>query len=308
MQWKCNFKRHVGLGAALGAAVCFGTTGVLVKLAYAAGAPPLTLLAGRAALAAVLIWPLALWGSRPGAGPLALPPRHRLLGLFLGALHVPPAIAFFLALERISASLAIIIFYTFPAWTALLALLVFREPLTRVHLSSLALTFAGLTLVVEVYGTGTALAADLPGVLLALGMAVGVAIHSLIMQPVTRRVAPLSLSPWMLSAEALIVAAIRAPTEALELGGTVLVLLFLLSSLGMALPMVLWLVGIQHLGASRAGVVATIEPVVTIGLAFALLGERLSPIQLLGVALVLGGVGLLSQREALPAPGAVPGP
>jgi drug/metabolite transporter (DMT)-like permease len=53
---------------------------------------------------------------------------------------------------------------------------------------------------------------------------------------------------------------------------------------------VLYLEGIRGLGPSQAAVVSTFEPLFTIALAAAVLGERLVTLQLVGAALVLGGV------------------
>jgi drug/metabolite transporter (DMT)-like permease len=52
----------------------------------------------------------------------------------------------------------------------------------------------------------------------------------------------------------------------------------------------LFLAGLPRVGASRAAVLSTWEPVVTVGLAVVLLGDRMSPIQILGAILVLAAV------------------
>ena len=61
--------------------------------------------------------------------------------------------------------------------------------------------------------------------------------------------------------------------------------------------------GLKRVGPSEAAILSTAEPVVTVALAFVVLGERLTPAQLLGGALVLGAVVLLQLR---PRPAAVP--
>ena len=52
--------------------------------------------------------------------------------------------------------------------------------------------------------------------------------------------------------------------------------------------------GAHRIGAARASLVSTVEPIWTIVLAGLLFGERLTPVQLVGGALILGGV-VLSQ-------------
>jgi len=53
---------------------------------------------------------------------------------------------------------------------------------------------------------------------------------------------------------------------------------------------VLYLEGIRSLGPSQAAVISTLEPLFTIALAAVVLGERLTPLQLVGAGLVLAGV------------------
>jgi drug/metabolite transporter (DMT)-like permease len=62
------------------------------------------------------------------------------------------------------------------------------------------------------------------------------------------------------------------------------------------LPIVTFVLGMKHVGASTASIVSTVEPVVTVALAVALFGEGLGPLQLLGGALVLAAVVALQSR------------
>jgi drug/metabolite transporter (DMT)-like permease len=58
--------------------------------------------------------------------------------------------------------------------------------------------------------------------------------------------------------------------------------------------------GTRRIGAAQASLISTVEPVWTISLAALILGERLGPIQLVGGALVIGGVLLAQLRRAGP--------
>jgi len=69
-----------------------------------------------------------------------------------------------------------------------------------------------------------------------------------------------------------------------------------LAVVGTVLPILLFVNGLRYMEASRASVVTTAEPVVTVVLGVVVLGERLSPGILVGGTLVLVGV-LLIQRE-----------
>jgi drug/metabolite transporter (DMT)-like permease len=62
--------------------------------------------------------------------------------------------------------------------------------------------------------------------------------------------------------------------------------------LGSIVPFALIVGALRHVTATRAGVVAMLEPVVATVVAWAWLRESLSPVQLAGAAVVLAGIGL----------------
>ena len=56
------------------------------------------------------------------------------------------------------------------------------------------------------------------------------------------------------------------------------------------LPIVTFMLGMERVGAATASILSTVEPVVTVGLAVAIYGEALGPLQILGGVLVLAAV------------------
>lgn len=60
--------------------------------------------------------------------------------------------------------------------------------------------------------------------------------------------------------------------------------------LGTVVPFSLIVLSMQHLRASQASVAGMTEPIMAIGISWALLGEAMSPAQLIGAAIVLGGI------------------
>lgn len=65
--------------------------------------------------------------------------------------------------------------------------------------------------------------------------------------------------------------------------------------------MIFFFLGLQRTGPTNAAILSTFEPVVTAGLAAALLGEQLTPVQLAGAGLVLAAAVVLQLRRR-PAP------
>jgi drug/metabolite transporter (DMT)-like permease len=80
-------------------------------------------------------------------------------------------------------------------------------------------------------------------------------------------------------------------------------LLLALAAVSTVLPIFMFMIGIQRLGASKAAILSTVEPIGTLILATLILGETTQPVQLLGGALILSSVILLQlgDRRADPA-------
>ena len=57
---------------------------------------------------------------------------------------------------------------------------------------------------------------------------------------------------------------------------------------------------LKRIGASDASMIGTVGPVITIFLGVAFLGEQVSLLQLVGAALVLAGVAMISLNKAAP--------
>jgi DME family drug/metabolite transporter len=103
----------------------------------------------------------------------------------------------------------------------------------------------------------------------------------------------------------LIVAAIPTLDTLVGLPSTSYLILLMLSVVHTTLAFALYTFGIRHLGAGRAAIVATIEPVVAGVLGIALLGEELTALKALGALLVISGA-VLAQIGPAKAPQSAP--
>lgn len=303
-------RRRSSLVAVVISAAAFGTLAVLTPLAYESGADPLPLLAWRFLIAAVLLGLLVAVRSRSDLavtrGDFA---RYAVLALCgYGA----ASICFFFALKFADASVVAVLLYAYPALVTLAGWLFLGEQATWLRGLAVAVTFLGCALVVGVLGGPVAI--SVPGVLLGLGAAVGYTLFNLL----SHRWLP-GRSQLVMMAYTFAIASVGAATAAivwrfLELGAMpsmpfsdrVATALASLSPAGWELrtwlllgaivivptfvAVVLYLQGIRGLGASQAAVVSTLEPLFTIALAAAVLGERLVPVQIAGAVLVLAGV------------------
>ena len=279
-------------GAAFGAMAIFG------KLAYGEGANVGTLLAVRFALAAALFWAL-LAATGALRGLRALQRRDVLTGLALGGFgYAFQAGCYFAALERIDASLLSLVLYTFPAIVAVAAIALGRERAGARRLLALGMALGGLALVVAGAGAGKL---DALGVALGLAAALAYSAYILISEGTVARTGPLPLSALVCTGAAATLLPVTAasgqlrPADLTPAGWGWIVCL---AGIATVAAIALFFAGLRRAGPTAASILSTVEPLVTVALAFLVFGETLGTAQLAGGALVLGAVVVLSARRA----------
>jgi drug/metabolite transporter (DMT)-like permease len=175
---------------------------------------------------------------------------------------------------------------------------------------ALVTALLGLAIVAEVW---QGLALDPLGVLFAVGAAVALAVYFVTADMAVRRPEPrdaVSLTMWGMGAAALFWALVAPwwtfPLEALagslhlfgEAGPEVPAagLAAWMVVLGTVIPFSLVVLSMQHLRASQASVVGMTEPIFATAIAWLVLGEAFTPVQMAGAAVVLGSV-LVAERN-----------
>jgi drug/metabolite transporter (DMT)-like permease len=288
--------RSSGTILCVGSAAAFGAMAVFGKLSYDEGATVGTLLAVRFALAALMFWGLVLAGDalRELRG---LAGRDLSLGLALGACgYAIQAGCYFAALQRIDASLLSLLLYTFPAIVAVAAVFLGRERLESRRLVALGLASGGLALVVAGAGAG---ALDPLGASLGLGAALVYSTYILVSEGIAGRVSPRLLSALVCTGAAVALTVATAllgdlrPGDVTAAGWGWLACLAVVSTVG-AISM--FFAGLDRVGPTTASILSTVEPVVTVLLAFLVFGETLAAVQLAGGALVVAAVLALAVR------------
>jgi len=281
---------RIGALAIVASAVGYGFVSVLLKLALEAGARPLALAAWRFVLAAVAVWLLLAVRRRPLPSRTALP---RLCGL--GALYSMDALLFTIALQWVAASTATLVFYAYPVAVVLLAAAFLSEPLTRRRLLACGLTVLGCALTAG----GSPEGGRPLGILLVLLAMSALAVYIVTGRRILAREPAHASAAVIVTASAAILVGVAVAAGETDLGGgsRALVLVLLLSIVCTAFPITLFVVGIQRVNAGRAAIFSTLEPVVTVIVAAALLGERIGGVQVAGgVAILAGVLGLRSER------------
>jgi drug/metabolite transporter (DMT)-like permease len=280
--------RLIGIMLIVVSAVGFGTLAIFGRYASADGMDALTILFLRFALAAILMFAvLIVRRERLPRGPVLL----RLIGM--GAIgYVGQSFAYLTALNYASAGLVAMLLYLYPVFVALLAALVLREPITGVK--GLALGVALLGIVFTVGPSG----GQIIGMLLAITGAMIYSIYIIVGTDVMRHTSSIQSSTVIFAAAGVSAGLLMLmngphfPTT--STGWIAITGIVVLSTL---IPVAAFLAGLERVGPTNASMLSTLEPVITVLLAYWWLNEMLTPVSLLGGGLILVAVLLLTQSE-----------
>jgi drug/metabolite transporter (DMT)-like permease len=279
---------RVGLGLCLVSAAGFGSLAVFGKQAYAGGLGVVGVLAIRFLLAAPLLIALALAARR--SLRVGWPVAWRLLGLG-GIGYAIQATLFFNALTRISAGLASLLLYLYPALVTAGAVALGRTRLDRATLAGLALSLAGIVGVLGLPGERL----DAFGVALGLASAGWYTCYILVGEYLLRGVDPLAASAYVASGAMVtfLGAAALSGGRVLEATPGAYAAAAAMAVIGTALAITAFLAGMARVGSSWASIASSFEPVFTVALGVAVLGDPLGPGKVAGGLLVVAGAVLL---------------
>ncbi len=275
-------QQRTGALLVLASAVAFGVMPIFGKLSFEAGVGVGTLLFVRFAIATPVLWALAaMRGSLPRSrGPV-------LRALALGAFgYSMQAGLYFLALQRMDASVLSLILYSYPALVTGAAILLRRESASRRRLVALVTASGGLVLVLAGAGVGSL---DLAGCALGAGAALTYTSYILVSDGVTKSLEPLPLAALVSTGAMVTLGVVAAGTGSLHFGFDTIGWLWLAVAalVSTVAAVVLFFSGMSRVGPSTAAILSTLEPPVTVALVFLTFGEALGVVQVLGAIAVL---------------------
>jgi drug/metabolite transporter (DMT)-like permease len=283
-------------------ACCFGSIPILITLATSSGARLVDVLAWRYVLAALLL--VAVAG---GMAPVLAPGRRawRVVGLAGGG---QAAIAFvsLSALRFIPAATLTFLFYTYPAWVAVIAAMRGAERLTGPRMLALGLSLAGIAMMVGTPGAG---GLHPVGVLLALASALLYAVYIPLIDRLGRGLAPAVTSAYASAGAGaiLVVVAVAQGGLALRFAPVGWAAVLVLAVVSTVLAFIAFLRGLAEIGPVRTAIVSTIEPFWAALLGSVVLGQQIGPRTLAGGTLIAAAVIVLqlgARPAAAPAPAA----
>lgn len=270
------------------AAALWGSLGVVSRVILESGVEPLELSVWRASIAGALFAVHAAVRGRVRVARADWPVLAAFAVIGVSVFYL----SYLFAVRTGGAALAAILLYTAPAWVAVASALWLHEPMTPRKLAALALTLVGVACVaLGARGAGAGMHIGVAA--LGWGLLSGLAYASYYLfgkRYFTRYEAP-TLFMYVLPLGALLlVPAVHVSAKSAATWGWIA----FVGIVPTYLALQLYEAGLKRVEATRAVTVATLEPVIAAGLAYAVWGETLRPIGYLGAALVLAGVLLMS--------------
>ena len=283
-----NTGSWIGVGLLLLSALGFSISILFANMAYKDGIDVHTNNAARYIATTVLLF---LFQKIRGK-KLGLPPRERYTSLALGISVFMMGLGYLGATQYIPISLAVLLFYTFPVFVAVIARFTENEPITTIRLIAIILALIGLGLALEIHSlTNLNWQGISLGFLSSLGCTTFVIVSSLSM----RTADPQAVNFHCLAAGTVFFAAFLFFT-----GGPTGIISYsvlsklCVSSLALATGYITMFTGLEIIGPVKTSMLLNVEPILTITLAAILLGERLASIQLTGAAFVILGIILIT--------------
>ena len=300
-------RRNAGVLFGVSSSVCFSASGTFAKALTDAGFSPLQAVWLRILGACLILLVAMLLLRGPGAFAALVRDRSALGGVVLFGLFAVAACQalFFVAASRLPVGIAILLEFTGPVLVVLYQRLIRRQHVRRTAFVGIGLAMVGLCCVVEIW---SGLSLDALGLACGIGAAAGNAAYFLIIDRLTGLADPLVITTVGMTMACVVLAPSALPWDlpwhvlgsSIDLaryavpGWLVLLALVLVSTV---ISYVLGGMAVQRLSAPIAAGIAYVEPVSACVIAWVLLGQRLSAVQIAGGLVVLLGA-YIAQRSA----------
>ncbi len=290
----------LGIGATALAGILFGVQGILGKYAFDEGANVPTLLMFRFIMASLVIWLiLGILVARKNMYDLRQP-LPRLAGFgFLGLLWITNSLFYFLALELLPASTNSLLVFVYPAMVVLWSILFFKEKLTGLKATALALALAGCFLTVDPLGALAITSGfSVVGGLLSLASAFSNSWYVVLAGRIGPQVSGIVKAAYSLPVTAVCFTLYLFVTAnfsgSMSAGGLVICLVIGFLT---GISIYLLLIGVNLIGSSRTAIISTSEPATTVILGALILAEPFSVVKLAGSLCILGAIIILSRSK-----------
>ena len=220
--------------------------------------------------------------------------------LFLAAAGIGITVYFYFennGVKYTSASIASIIIGAIPVFSVIAEAIIYKKPLTKILIASVALSVIGVGLIVGLDLQDLEHGGSIIGYLMMFGAVISWIVYSIANKPLFKRYDQ-GVITFYQSLIGLIFFLPFIPFEDNQwdkiFTGTIFLHVFFLAAFASALGFYLYLKGLDYLGISESSVYINLIPVVTVIISYFWLGETLSPLQMLGGLIVIASVYIMN--------------
>ena len=280
--------------------ICFSAKAVIIKLMYRYDVDTQSVIALRMLLSLPFYIGVAVYLHRRTDNVL-LTRRDWLAISGLGILsYYVSSMLDFWGLQYVTAGVERLILFTYPTLVLVLSAVLFKRKVTGMQYIALILTYLGVV-IAFVAEKGLGVQRDLLlGGMLVFGCAITYSFYVVFTGEYVHKVGSAKFTAYAVIAAtvpALIQSAFHNGFDLFHYPAQVYVLSGWMAIGATVLPTFLIVEGIRLVGANNSGIIGFVGPVATIGLGYIFLGEPITVLQLVGTAVVLMGVGLLSWKQ-----------
>jgi drug/metabolite transporter (DMT)-like permease len=281
-------------------ALMMGANHVAARLAFNHGTDVATAVVFRSGVTALVLAVIILVQRVP----LRFTQRHKRMLPVIGLLVGVQSLCIYSSVARLPVALALLAFNTYPIWTALWALVIYRQRPERSLLLAMPVILFGLALALDVLGAASGLGASGQWARIGAGVAFAIAAAATFglalvvtqheaadVDGRVRTATTLSLAGLMALAMVGAQGGFHFPQAAMGWWG--LAALSLLYGTAFTIMFTL----LPKLGVVGNSAIMNVEPVFALALAWLLLGQTIAPVQVAGALLVVGAVLALGLRK-----------
>lgn len=275
------------------AGICWGVISLFSQTLAGLGLSSPQITAVRCVIASIVLGLFLLIFDRDGFRI-----RLRDIWMFLGTGILSIAffnVCYFACMQECNVSIACVLLYTAPCFVTVMARIFFKELLTVQKMMCLVVAFIGCALVVGL-GTGDAGASPF-GIAVGLGSGIGYALYSIFGGVALKRYKPATVTFYTFLFAACAMTPISAPAEIVSLATSNLFAFGIMVCLAVVctvIPFGCYTIGLQHLEASKASIMAFVEPLVALLVGALVFHDALTLLNMVGILCILGAVLVLN--------------
>lgn len=285
-------ERVKGVLEILASGFFFGFLGLFGKQAFAMGLSPFEFLSMRYLFAAAMTFCFVVFRSRD-VRKIWLGSKMTSLSIMLGVLGYAVFSSFyFLALGRISASMTVILLYTYPVLVAIGGAIFFKEHIPASRLPAIPMAFLGMVFLVwQDFQIGQPI-----GLIFGLCSALFYSVYILVSSHWLKGIDAMTLTFWIQfgAGLTLLFVGFQVPGRVADVIATAWPLILMIAFVCSVLAMSLFLSGLLKVKSWEASLLSMAEPITGVAVGILFLNETLSGAQWVGVALVLAALALVS--------------